>query len=54
MKTYRVYGEYIQRVYIDVPAEDHELAQDDAADRPLNEWTLLESKPIDITEVEYA
>ena len=54
MKTYRVYGEYIQRVYIDVPAEDHELAQDDAVDRPLSDWTQLESKPIDITEVEYA
>lgn len=52
MKTYRIYGEYIQRVYIDVEAQDHELACDIAADLPAGEWTLINKPEIDITEVE--
>lgn len=55
MKTYRVYGEYIQRVYIDVPAPDHESAQDIAADMPVSDWTLITKQNlIDITGVDYA
>lgn len=55
MKTYRVYAEYVQRVYIDVVAVDHEVAQDIAVDLPLTDWTLV-NKPIqlDITGVDYA
>jgi len=54
MKTYRVYGEYLQRVYIDVPAPDHETAQDIAVDMPVSDWTLINKPEIDITEVDYA
>jgi ribosomal silencing factor RsfS len=57
MKTYRIYGEYIQRVYIDIPAHDSEEAQDIAAcDTPNDQWTLIDTPNvvIDITEVEYA
>lgn len=54
MKTYRVYGEYIQRVYVDVVAVDHEEAQDIAVDLPLTDWTPTTNKIVDITEVEYA
>lgn len=55
MKTYRIYGEYIQRVYIDVPARDDEEAQDIAGDAPIADWALI-NKPIqiDITGVDYA
>lgn len=52
MKTYRIYGEYVQRVWIEVVAEDHEVAQDIAVDLPLTDWTPISNKPIDITEVE--
>jgi ribosomal silencing factor RsfS len=55
--TYRIYGEYIQRVYIDIPAHDSEEAQDIAAcDTPNDQWTLIDTPNvvIDITEVEYA
>lgn len=54
MNTYRVYGEYVQRIYIDIPADDHELAQDDAIDRPISEWTPISATEIDITEIDYA
>ena len=54
MKTYRVYAEYVQRVYIDVVAVDHEVAQDEALDLPLTDWTPTTNKPLDITEVDYA
>ena len=55
MKTYRVYAEYVQGVFIDVIAPCHETAQDIAIDLPVTEWTLV-NKPIqlDITEVDYA
>jgi muconolactone delta-isomerase len=52
MKKYRIYGEYVQRVWIEVVAEDHEVAQDIAADLPPTEWTTISATPIDITEVE--
>lgn len=52
MKTYRIYGEYVQRVWIEVVAADHETAQDMAIDMPPTEWTPISSTPIDITEVE--
>ena len=54
MKTYRVYAEYVQRVYIDVVAVDHEVAQDEAIDLPITDWTPIDNKPLDITEVDYA
>ena len=55
MKTYRVYGEYIQRVYIDVVALDSEYAQDLAASTPLTDWTPERKQTeIDITGVDYA
>jgi hypothetical protein len=56
MKTYRVYGEYIQKVYIDVVAPDDETAQDIAAcDTPNSEWTLMDTPNLvfDINEVEF-
>jgi hypothetical protein len=52
MKTYRIYGEYVQRVWIEVVAEYHEVAQDIAADLPPTEWTTISATPIDFTEVE--
>lgn len=54
MKLYRIYGEYVQRVYIDVQARDDEEAQDIAIDAPVTDWTPITAKPIDITEVDYA
>jgi len=55
MKTYRVYGEYIQRVYIDVPARDDEEAQEIAIDAPIYEWTpITKENLIDITGVDHA
>jgi hypothetical protein len=54
MKTYRIYGEYIQRVYIDIPAHDSEEAQEIASNAPNDEWTLIPVKQIDITGVDYA
>jgi hypothetical protein len=56
MKTYRVYGEYIQRVFIDIVAPDEELAQDIAAcDTPNDQWTLINTPNlvIDINEIEF-
>jgi hypothetical protein len=55
MKTYRVYGEYIQRVYIDVVAADDEWAQDAACSSPKTEWTLIDTPDveIDIKETEF-
>jgi hypothetical protein len=55
MKTYRVYGEYIQKVYIDIHAHDSEEAQETACDAPNDEWLLI-NKPIqiDVTGVDYA
>lgn len=55
MKTYRIYGEYVQRVYIDVVAVDDEEAQEIAANFVSSEWTPINKKPlIDITEIDYA
>jgi hypothetical protein len=55
MKTYRVYGEYIQRVYIDVVALDSEYAQDIAASTPFTDWIPARKQTeIDITGVDYA
>ena len=55
MKNYRVYGEYIQRVYIDVPARDDEEAQDIATDAPVTEWVLITKQQlVDITGVDHA
>lgn len=55
MKTYRVYGEYLQRVYIDVHARDDEEAQDIAIDAPVADWTPITKQPlVDITGVDYA
>lgn len=57
MKTYRIYGEYIQRVFIDIVAPDDETAQDIAAcDTENAEWSLIDTPNlvIDITEVDYA
>jgi hypothetical protein len=56
MKTYRIYGEYIQRVYIDIVAADDETAQEIAAcDTPNSEWTLIDTPNlvIDINETEF-
>ena len=56
MNTYRIYGEYIQKVYIDIVAEDDELAQDTAAcDTDNAEWSLIDTPNlvIDINEVEF-
>jgi len=55
MKTYRVYGEYIQKVYIDVVAVDEEWAQDAACSSPTTEWTLIDTPvtEIDINEIEF-
>lgn len=53
MKTYRIYGEYIQRVYIDIVAPDEEIAQDIAADAETAQWTHLYNPEIDITEIDY-
>ena len=52
MKTYRIYGEYVQRVWIEVAAEDHEIAQDIAVTLPFADWTPINKTEIDITEVE--
>lgn len=55
MKTYRVYGEYVQRVYIDVQARDDEEAQDVAIAAPVADWTPITKQPlVDITGVDYA
>lgn len=55
MKTYRIYGEYIQKVYIDIVAPDDETAQDIAIDAPVSEWTpITKENLIDITGVDYA
>lgn len=54
MKTYRVYAEYVQRVYIDVVAVDHEVAQDEALELPMTDWIPIDNKPLYITEVDYA
>jgi hypothetical protein len=56
MKTYRVYGEYIQKVYIDIAAPNDELAQDIAAcDTPNDQWTLIDTPNLvfDINEIEF-
>jgi hypothetical protein len=54
MKTYRVYGEYVQRVYVDVVAVDTEWACDKAADVKFNDWVRIEDDyTIDISEVDY-
>jgi hypothetical protein len=56
MKTFRVYGEYIQKVYIDVVAVDEEWAQDMAAcDTPNDQWRLIDTPNlvIDINEIEF-
>jgi hypothetical protein len=56
MKTYRIYGEYTQKVFIDVVAPDAEQAQDIAAcDTENAEWTLIDTPNlvIDINEVEF-
>jgi len=56
MKTYRVYGEYIQKVYIDIVAPNDETAQDIAAcDTDNAEWTLMDTPNlvIDINEIEF-
>jgi hypothetical protein len=52
MRTYRIYGTYVQRVWIEVVAEDHEVAQDIAVGQPPTEWTPISQTEIDITEVE--
>ena len=52
MKKYRIYGEYVQRVWIEVVAEDHEVAGDIAVSLPPTEWTPISQTEIDITEVE--
>ena len=57
MNTYRVYGEYIQKVYIDIVAPDAEQAQDIAAcDTDNAEWSLINTPNlvIDIVEVDNA
>jgi hypothetical protein len=56
MKTYRVYGEYIQKVFIDIVAPDDETAQEIAAcDTDNAEWTLIDTPNlvIDINEIEF-
>lgn len=53
MKTYRIYGEYVQRVYIDIVASDEDTAQDIAADAIATEWTAINKPEIDITEIDY-
>jgi len=52
MKTYRIYGEFIQRVYVDVVAIDAEHAGDEACDLPLNNWHHVDhDADIDQTEI---
>jgi hypothetical protein len=56
MNTYRVYGEYIQKVYIDVVAVDDETAQEIAAcDTDNAKWSLIDTPNlvIDINEIEF-
>ena len=56
MKTYRVYGEYIQKVYIDIVAPDAEQAQEIAAcDTDNAAWSLIDTPNlvIDINETEF-
>ena len=56
MNTYRVYGEYIQKVYIDIVAPDAEQAQEIAAcDTSNDEWRLIDTPNlvIDINETEF-
>jgi hypothetical protein len=55
MNTYRIYGQYIQKVYVDVVAIDEEWAQDAACTTPTSEWTLTDtpSEDVDINEVEF-
>jgi hypothetical protein len=56
MNTYRVYGEYIQKVWIDIVAPDAEQAQEIAAcDTDNAEWRLIDTPNlvIDIVEVEF-
>jgi hypothetical protein len=52
MRTYRIYGTYVQRVWIEVVAEDHEVAGDIAAETPVADWTPISNTEIDVTEVE--
>jgi hypothetical protein len=56
MNTYRVYGEYIQKVYIDIVAPDAEQAQEIAAcDTDNADWRLIDTPNlvIDINETEF-
>jgi hypothetical protein len=56
MNTYRVYGEYVQKVYIDIVAVDAEEAQEIAAcDTSNDEWRLIDTPNlvIDINEIEF-
>jgi hypothetical protein len=56
MNTYRVYGEYVQKVWIDIVAPDAEQAQDIAAcDTSNDQWRLIDTPNlvIDINEVEF-
>jgi hypothetical protein len=56
MNTYRVYGEYIQKVWIDIVAPDAEEAQEIAAcDTENAEWRLIDAPNlvIDINETEF-
>lgn len=56
MKTYRIYGSYVQPVYVDIVAVDAEDASDQACDLKLNQWVQDQSrepKEIDQLEIEF-
>ncbi len=56
MNTYRVYGEYVQKVWIDIVAPDDETAQEIAAcDTDNAQWRLIDTPNlvIDINEIEF-
>lgn len=53
MKRFRVYGSYVQRVYVDVVAQDADYASDAACDMKLNEWVQDSTiEPHEITQDE--
>lgn len=52
MRTYRIYGTYVQRVWIEVIAKDIEVAGDIAVQTPVENWIPISNTEIDITEVE--
>jgi len=52
MKTYVIYGEYIQKVHAYVVANDEEEAADKAATLDFDEWER-DNKPLEIDQTEW-